>query len=105
LADDVGKVKVKSDRLLEYLIPAGIINLKDDNEIKRGLERIENRVKAPRLWLWKSEIEQVGYKKFFQTALHSGNLSDPKSILGVITKIKTDNFKKEDSKKRKRGRF
>ena len=75
---------------LENLRRSGINNLKDDKEIKRGLERIKNRIETPRLWVWNPEIEKVGYKKFFQEAGHS-DLTNPKTVLNIITKIKNDN--------------
>jgi len=52
--------------VLECLIPAGIVNLKNDKEINNALDRLRNRIGFHPLRTWDSEIEKIGYKKYFQ---------------------------------------
>jgi hypothetical protein len=69
-------------RVLEFLIPAGIVNLKNDDEIAMAIERIGNRLRFNPLRIWDEDIKRIGYKDFFQKVANGpGPLN--KDVIGV----------------------
>lgn len=70
-----------SKRVIEYLIPSGINNLKNDKEIKIALSSIENIHGRHPLQTNNEEIKKIGYKNFFlwsskRDSLTKNNIKD-----------------------------
>jgi len=71
---------------IPLLIPAGINNLSDDEEIQEALITLKNRLGIHPLRDRNSEIEIIGYKKFFDYMVNSGK-SLTKSNIGVAINV------------------
>ena len=76
--------------VLECLILAGIINLKNDSEIKDALDRLRNRIGLHPLRIWNNDIVKIGYKKFFQRVVNGPgyNLFNKNTIQVYINSFK-----------------
>lgn len=57
---------------LEVLVPAGIACLKNNKEIRDGLELLAKVIPKHSLRNWKDRVEKVGYKKFFDYVVSTG---------------------------------
>ena len=78
--------------ILEVLIPAGIVNLKNDGEIETALEKLKNRlgiVHHP-LRQWNDDIKKIGYKKFFQRVANGPGKLKKNSIQVYINSWKNE---------------
>ena len=71
---------------IELLIPSGINNLNDDKEIQIALNNLKNRLGFHPLRQWNSEIENIGYKKFFDSIINSGKPIN-KSNIGIAISV------------------
>jgi len=74
---------------LAILIPAGINELINDEEIEKALEQIGNRLSGHPLRAWKERIKKIGYKKIFAEASKSGFGLDKNSIERLLIKFET----------------
>lgn len=74
--------------VLECLIPAGILNLKNDKEINDALERLKNRLRINPLRTWKDDIEIIGYKKLFQRVVNGPGPLNKNTIQVYINSFK-----------------
>jgi len=57
---------------IELLIPSGINDLNNDHEIQIALNKLKNRLGFHPLRQWNNEIENLGYKIFFNSIINSG---------------------------------
>jgi hypothetical protein len=79
--------------ILRHLIPTGINNLVDDDEIKIALDRLQNRIGHHPLRDWNQRIEEIGYKSFFQHTAGSGMRLGSASIEILIAQQSGDDKK------------
>jgi len=77
-------------RVIELLIPSGINDLQNDDEIKNALEKARNRLSFHPLRNWKSTIEAIGYKTFFDYIVKNGISLNKSNINNAINDIRTD---------------
>ena len=74
--------------VIELLIPSGINNLNDDEEIQTALNILKNRLGFHPLRQWNNEIESIGYKKFFDSIINSGKPINKSNISIAISFVK-----------------
>jgi hypothetical protein len=71
--------------VLECLIPAGINNLKNEKEIKKVLNRLQNRLGFHPLRNLDEKINIIGYKKFFLKVKSSKKILNKDTIIELIS--------------------
>ncbi len=78
----------KGGYAVQNLIPSGINGLENDKEIKLAFEKANQRLSFHPLRKWDGEIKAIGYKKFFNYIVQSGNDLRGSTIQALINDCK-----------------
>ena len=78
----------KAGVVIELIIPSGIGNLQNDDEIKNGFDVLKNRLGYHPLRKWDNGIKSIGYKKFFSRIIKKGIILDKTNIENEINEAK-----------------
>lgn len=74
---------------MSILLPAGICNLPCSCEIKTALNQIGALGHGHPLRQWKTRVEKIGYKKFFNHVLKSGQILDSSNIETFLIELES----------------
>jgi len=65
---------------LQWLIPSGIANLRNDKEISQVLSTINNILQYHPLRQWNDQVKKIGYKNFFDDFVKNGQVLNKTTI-------------------------
>lgn len=86
---EYSRIYKRNGHRLECLIPSGIHTLKNDKEIELYFTKVMEIEPHHPLRSWKSDIEKIGFKKFFQHVFKSGKSLGKENIDVFIKELKS----------------